>query len=101
MSAGVLRARRLPVQDEVLENDQSVVMARDMVLLLSPLATRILALAGDGADVPDIASRLEKEFGPPGDDRQTLAFTLGALRELAGQHLVEVWQDQLGVRDSQ
>lgn len=90
-----MRARRRPVQDEVLENDQCVVLVRDTVLLLSPLATRILALAGDGADVSEIAARLEQEFGPPGDDRQTLAVTLAALRELADQHLVEVWQEQL------
>ena len=88
-------ARRLPVQDEVLEDDQSVVMIQDTVLLLSPLATRILALAGDGADVQEIAAKLELEFGPSGDETQTLGLTLTALRELADQGLVEMWQEQL------
>jgi hypothetical protein len=92
-TAGVVRARRRPVQDEVHEGDQCAVMVQDTVLLLSPLATRILALAGTGANVSEIATKLEQEFGPPGNNRQTLAVTLDALRELAGQHLVELWRD--------
>lgn len=63
-----MRLRRAPVVDEVVVEGELVVMVGDSVLLVGPLAARLLELVGaDGIEEADARSRLLEEFGEPRD----------------------------------
>ncbi|RYU13680.1 hypothetical protein [Nocardioides iriomotensis] len=61
------------------------------VLVLSPLATRLLALIGEGwTDVDGLAASLAAAVGPPTDGRSAEKATADLVRELAADGVVEV-----------
>ena len=83
--------RRLPVQDEVVEGGESVVLVDGRVLVLSPVATTILALVGeDCVSLPRIVEGLVTAFGDPGGNVGIVAMTESALRDLRCEGLVNL-----------
>ena len=89
-----MRARRLSVLDEYVEDGEAAVLVQDRVVVLSQLATFALALVSEGwTEVEDVARGLVDAFGtPPGDDTG-LESTRAALETLASQELVELTID--------
>lgn len=83
-------ARRAAYVDEYVEAGESAVLLEHRVLVLSPMATTILATIGEGeVDVATIAAVLEATFGAaPGGD--SVAATRAALESLAEKGLVEL-----------
>lgn len=62
-----MRVRRTPVCDEILLGDELVVMLDSTVVLLGPIASRILLAAGQGATLAEIEAVVYAEFGLPPD----------------------------------
>lgn len=85
-----MRARRLPVADEIHEGGESVVLLDGNVLLLSALATSLLRGVGDGAELSEVADALGVEFGLPPDGVSPLDLTVVKARELVEQGLLEL-----------
>lgn len=79
-------ARRLPVIDEFVEGDESVVFVDGQVVALSALATHVLSTVGtDWTEAVTVASALLVRFDrpPEGIDASDVAdATLRALAEL-------------------
>jgi hypothetical protein len=92
-----MRARRLEVVDEYVEDGRAAVYtAKGMVVLLSELATSAwTAIGGDwvGSDV--LVERLVAEFGDPGEGVAD-GLTEDALRSLAEMSLVELDESAAG-----
>lgn len=79
--------RRVPVDDELLLDDELVLLTGQRVVLLSPLASYALGrLTTEWTDAEDLAHVLVEAYGDPGDDD---ALT-GLLDALAAEGLVEV-----------
>lgn len=77
-----MRLRRTPVVDEVLLGDELVVMSGLQVMLLSPLAGRLLTLVGSGErELEAVAGELAAEFGDPGDGGVAMRAQVEALVE--------------------
>ena len=89
--ARVMRARRLDVVDEYIEDGRAAVYSsRGMVLLLSELATTAWEVLGDEWLPSEVvAATLVKEFGDPGEG-DAGRLTEEALRSLAELDLVEL-----------
>jgi hypothetical protein len=87
-----MRARRLPVLDEYVEDGESAVFVDGRVLALSPIATAILSALDEMSwrSSTDVGERLEQEFGTPPDGSSTEDATQAGLVELAGWRLVEI-----------
>lgn len=87
-----MRARRLPVLDEYVENGESAVFVDGIVLALSPVATTILAALDEVSwrDSQDVADLLTYAFGPPPDGASAADATRSGLLELADLRLVEI-----------
>ena len=89
-----MKTRRLPFLDEYVEDGESAVLIDERVMVLSPLATTILAAADGGwVDVEEVAEALLAAFGPPPDGADLLSTTESAVLELAAQGLVETSGD--------
>ena len=87
MGAGMGTVRRLPVDEELLLEDELVVLVGQRVVLLSPLASSALqALTTDWSEIADLERRLVEEYGDPGDE----AALAGVLDALAAEGLLEV-----------
>ena len=85
-----MRARRLPVLDEYVEQGRCAVLVETHVFVLSPVATEICRLLGDAwRDLEDVAAGLVELFGDPGEPG-AVTMTRQALTELAEQRLVEL-----------
>ena len=66
MSEGLIC--RAPVVDEYVVGGESAVMVGNQVVVLSELATALLALVPDkGISVPDLAQALVARYGPPAE----------------------------------
>jgi len=75
-----MRLRRTPVVDEVLLDDELVVMVGLQVMLLSPLASRLLTLlGGEERTLAEVADELAAEFGDPGDGGAAMTAQVEAL----------------------
>ncbi|MGH3331095.1 MAG: hypothetical protein ACRDPJ_07260 [Nocardioidaceae bacterium] len=86
-----MKAKRRPFHDEYIENGESAVFVDGRILVLSELATSILALMGDDlVDVSLVAEGLLEAYGPPGDGVDLEAATSAAMQNLAAEGLVEV-----------
>lgn len=76
-----MRLRRAPVVDEVVVDGELVVMVGDTVLLIGPLAARLLELVGrDEVDGDELRNRLFAEFGEPQDPREDWKRLLSQLK---------------------
>jgi hypothetical protein len=86
-----MRARRLDVVDEYLEDGRAAIYTSEgMVVLLSGLATSAWQVLGtEWTPVSDVAEVLVREFGDPGDG-EAHDLTTEALRSLAEMSLVEL-----------
>lgn len=86
-----MRARRMDVVDEYVEDGRAAVYTtQGMVVLLSELATSAWAVLGDEwVPTTRIADHLVLEFGDPGDGAAD-RLTQEALRSLAEMSLVEL-----------
>lgn len=86
-----MRARRLDVVDEYIEDGRAAVYSsRGMVLLLSELATTAWEVLGhEWLPSEVVAATLVKEFGDPGEG-DAGRLTEEALRSLAELELVEL-----------
>ena len=86
-----MRARRLPVIDEYVEDDQVVVFVDGRVVALSPLATAALFSVGVAwTDVTAVSAELVARFGEPPGDSDPMEVTHTTLESLAGLQLVEL-----------
>lgn len=87
-----MRARRLPVVDEYVEDGRAAVYSEDgVVLVLSDLASCAWSvLTGEWTPATRVAEELVAVFGPPEDGQDPLEGTESALRTLAEHHLVEL-----------
>lgn len=84
-----MRARRLPILDQVSEDGESVVLVGNSVVRLSALATALLADMSEWTESRVLAQSMSKVFGPPPPDTAALDVVETAIRELAAQGLVE------------
>jgi hypothetical protein len=86
-----MRARRLDVVDEYIEDGRAAVYSsRGLVLLLSELATTAWEVLGDEWLPSEVlAATLVREFGDPGEG-EAGRLTEEALRSLAELELVEL-----------
>jgi hypothetical protein len=83
--------RRLPVQDEVVDGEESVVLVDGRVLVLSPVATTILSLIGqDCVSLSRIVEGLVTAFGDPDGNVGIVAMTESALHDLCCEGLVNL-----------
>jgi hypothetical protein len=85
-----MRARRVPVRDEVVRDGESVVLLGRQVIRLSAIGTTLLELTGDWRDVDDLARALTDRFGHPPEGHSASAMTEAALQSLQEQGLVEL-----------
>lgn len=86
-----MRVRRVPFLDEYAEGGESAVLVGDRVLVLSELATTILAAIGDETvSIDVVAAVLEEAFGAPPDGTDLPGATAAAVRELVAQGLLEI-----------
>lgn len=86
-----MRARRGNITDEYVEDGQAAVLVGTDVIVLSPLATALLALLDDDwADVRDVTAGLVRSFGTPPEGVPPEDATVAALRALAVHGLVEL-----------
>jgi hypothetical protein len=86
-----VKVRRVPWLDEYVEGGESAVLVDNQVFVLSQLATTILEVIGDSVvAVSEVADVLGETFGAPPDGTDLLDATLGAVRELVLQGLVEM-----------
>lgn len=90
-----MRARRLPVVDEYVEDGRAAVYSEDgVVLVLSDLASCAWSvLTGEWTPASRVAEELVAVFGPPDDGQDPLEGTEAALRTLAEHSLVELDED--------
>lgn len=79
--------RRLPVDDELLLDDELVVLVGQRVVLLSPLASYTLGrLDADWTPLEELRRVLVQEYGDPGRDDAVEEL----LRTLAAEGLAEL-----------
>ena len=87
-----MRVRRRPVVDEYHHGDQCAVMVDDRVLVLSPLATALLAELGrDGALDHALVDRLVTRYGPPNPNVSPTETLMSIVYELESYDLVETY----------
>ena len=60
-----MRLRRGEIVDWYVEHDESAVLIEDHVLVLSPLATRVLEVVDDWVSIDVVVERLVDHFGEP------------------------------------
>jgi hypothetical protein len=85
-----MRARRVPVQDEVIRDGESVVLLGRQVIRLSAIGTTLLELTGDWRGVEELTVELTDRFGQPPEGFDATAMTESALQALHEQGLVEL-----------
>ena len=85
-----MRARRVPVQDEVIRDGESVVLLGRQVIRLSAIGTTLLELTEDWRDIGELTDGLTDRFGHPPTGHSATAMTEAALQALQGQGLVEL-----------
>ena len=85
-----MRARRVPVQDEVVRDGESVVLLGRQALRLSAIGTTLLELTGDWRDVAELTDDLTDRFGHPPTGHSATGMTEAALQALQHQGLVEL-----------
>lgn len=77
-----MRARRLPVRDEVVRGQEAVVLVNGQVLRVTALAQSARELATDWVDVNELADHLAQLHGQPeGDPVELVRQMLAALEE--------------------
>jgi hypothetical protein len=85
-----MRARRVPVQDEVVRDGESVVLLDRQVIRLSAIGTTLLELTGEWRDLDELTVDLTDRFGHPPEGHSATAMAEAALQALAEQGLVEL-----------
>lgn len=85
-----MRARRVPVQDEVVRDGESVVLLCRQVIRLSAIGTTLLELTGEWRDLDDLTVDLTDRFGQPPAGESPTVMTEAALQALHEQGLVEL-----------
>jgi hypothetical protein len=85
-----LRARRLPLRDEYVEDGEAAVLVDGRVLVLSPLATHLVGVVADEwTDLAPLSQALVAAFGAPPSGTAADA-TAEALRVLHAEGIVEI-----------
>jgi hypothetical protein len=85
-----VRARRVPVVDEYVEDGEAAVFVDGRVVVLSPLATHLLGLVDDEwTDLRTLSHGLEAAFGVPPIGSAAEA-TAEALQALEAEGVVEI-----------
>ena len=85
-----MRARRVPVVDEYVEDGEAAVFVDGRVVVLSALATHLLGLvADDWTDLKTVSQGLEAAFGVPPTGSAAEA-TAEALQALEAEGVVEI-----------
>jgi hypothetical protein len=87
-----MRARRLAVVDEYVEDGRVAVYSEaDVVVLLSELASMAWSVLDETwTDAGDVAAELVDVFGAPGAEGDALTMTEAALHTLAEHGIVEL-----------
>ena len=85
-----MRARRVPVQDEVVRDGESVVLLGRQVIRLSWIGTTLLELCDDWRHSTELARGLTDRYGEPPAGADATAMTEAALQALHQQGLVEL-----------
>lgn len=85
-----MRVRRVPVDDEVVRDGESVVLLGRQVIRLSAIATTLLELCDRWRDSDELTQELTDRFGEPPDGSDPAVMTESALHALADQGLVEL-----------
>ncbi len=89
-----MRVRRQPFLDEYVDGAESAVMVGDKVIVLSALATALLALIGEGeAATASLAQQLTKRYGPPPGDLDGQMAIEEALGDMQRNGLVQLLPD--------
>ena len=86
-----MKARRVPVVDEYVEDGEAAVFVGGRVVVLSPLATHLLGLVDDDewTDLRTLSRGLEAAFGVPPTGSAAEA-TAEALQALEAEGVVEI-----------
>jgi hypothetical protein len=85
-----VKARRVPVVDEYVEDGEAAVFVDGRVVVLSPLATHLLGLvADDWTDLTTVSQGLEAAFGVPPTGSAAEA-TTEALQALEAEGVLEI-----------
>jgi hypothetical protein len=84
-----VRARRLDIVDQVVEDGESVVLVGHTVVKLSPLATAILAELADWTEIETVSRAMIEIFGSPPEGTDATAAIEAAILDMAGQNLLE------------
>jgi hypothetical protein len=87
---GVTRVRRVPVDDEVVRDGESVVLLARQVIRLSALGTTVLELCPGWVTLPEVAEGLVAQFGAPPDGSDPTPVVEAAVASLHEQGLVEL-----------
>lgn len=85
-----MRARRVPVEDEVVRDGESVVLMGRQVIRLSWIGTTLLELSDHWQCAEELAVGLIERYGEPPDGSDPILMTEAALRDLRAQGLVEL-----------
>lgn len=85
-----MRARRVPVHDEVVRDGESIVLIGRQVVRLSWIGTTLLELCDDWRHSTELARGLTDRYGEPPDGSDATAMTESALQALHQQGLVEL-----------
>lgn len=85
-----MRARRVPVHNEVVRDGESVVLIGRQVVRLSWIGTTLLELCDDWRHSAELAQGLTDRYGEPPDGSDATAMTESALKALHQQGLVEL-----------
>jgi hypothetical protein len=85
-----VRARRVPVVDEYVEDGEAAVFVDGRVVVLSPLASHLLGLVADEwTDLEALSQGLEAAFGVPPTGSAAEA-TTEALQALEAEGVLEI-----------
>jgi hypothetical protein len=85
-----MKARRVPVRDEVIRDGESVVLLGRQVIRLSAIGTTLLELCDTWRDLDQLTHELTDRFGHPPDGTDATVMTESALHALHQQGLVEL-----------
>lgn len=93
-----MRVRRGDLRDVYVDDGRAAVMVGEQVLVLSELATAILASVPEdgGTTLPEVAAAVEAEFGPPAPPGTALDLTRDQLHALAAHRVLTVEEESGG-----
>ena len=84
-----MRVKRVPVEDEVVRDGESVVLLGRQVIRLSAIGTTLLELCDEWRHIGELTAALTDRFGHPPIDYNATSMTEAALQALERQGLVQ------------